>query len=127
MGGARARSGGISGTWVGRRRRGSPAPVCPCASGSGSTTAARDLELVGYIAAMSDWSARLEPVAPDIVAAWRGIEAEQFLSVRREVRRRAGVGTAMVIVEQLEGLAASLGQIGERPPDGSFPQPCREA
>ena len=39
---------------------------------------------------MRDWLAALEPGAPDIVAAWRGIEAGQFLSVRREVRRRGG-------------------------------------
>ena len=40
------------------------------------------------------WIDELEPAAPDIVAAWRGIEEGQFLSVRREVRRRSGAGTA---------------------------------
>jgi hypothetical protein len=76
---------------------------------------------------MLDWSAALEPVAPDVVAAWRGIEAEQFLSVRREVRRRAGPGTAAVILGQLEGIADALIAIVERLPDGAFVMPGGEA
>ena len=57
---------------------------------------------------MSDWAADLEPAAPDIVAAWRGIEAEQYLSVRREVRRRAGRGSAERIVAQLDVVAGTM-------------------
>jgi hypothetical protein len=52
------------------------------------------------------WVTALEPGAPDVVAAWRGIEVGAFLSVRREVRRRAGAGTA-------EGLAVQLGSLAE--------------
>lgn len=56
--------------------------------------------------ARAAWVTALEPVAPDVVAAWRGIEVGAFLSVRREVRRRAGAGTA-------EGLATQLGSVAE--------------
>jgi hypothetical protein len=38
---------------------------------------------------MTGWPRALEGDAQDIVAAYRGIGAEQFVSVRREVRRRA--------------------------------------
>ncbi|HEX7948934.1 MAG TPA: hypothetical protein VF494_01190 [Candidatus Limnocylindrales bacterium] len=36
------------------------------------------------------WLDELEPAAPGPVAAFRGIEARVFLSVRREVRRLGG-------------------------------------
>jgi hypothetical protein len=54
------------------------------------------------------WVAALEPGAPDIVATWRGIDEGAFLSVRREVRRRAGAGTAEAIAGQLAALAEAL-------------------
>lgn len=60
---------------------------------------------------MSDrvpWVAALEPGAPDVVAAWSNIEAGAFISVRREVRRRAGAGTAEAIGAQLAVLAGAL-------------------
>jgi hypothetical protein len=52
------------------------------------------------------WVEALEPGAPDVVAAWRGIDEGAYLSVRREVRRRAGAGTA-------EGLGAQLGTLAD--------------
>ena len=55
-----------------------------------------------------NWVDRLEASAPDIVAAWRGIEAERFITVRREVRRRAGSGSAIGIAAQLATLAEAL-------------------
>jgi hypothetical protein len=55
-----------------------------------------------------DWIDALEPGAPDIVAAWRGIDAGRFVSVRREVRKRAGPGSAEVIATQLAMLAGAL-------------------
>lgn len=58
--------------------------------------------------ARADWVTALEPGAPDVVAAWRGIEVGAFISVRREVRRRAGAGTAEGLAVQLEALAAAL-------------------
>lgn len=46
--------------------------------------------------------------APDIVAAWCSLEAGQLIGVRREVRRRAGDGTAAAIAAQLATLADAL-------------------
>lgn len=74
-----------------------------------------------------DWATDLEPAAPDIVAAWRGIEAEQFLSVRREVRRRAGIGSAARIVAQLEALAGAVVALVEALPEKALRLPGREA
>ena len=62
---------------------------------------------------MSDWATDLEPTAPDIVAAWRGIEARQFLSVRREVRRRAGQGSAERIIAQLDAVVSAIAAVVE--------------
>ena len=58
--------------------------------------------------ATATWVDALEPGAPDIVAAWRGVDAGEFLSVRREVRRRAGQGSAMGTVAQLATLATAF-------------------
>jgi hypothetical protein len=55
-----------------------------------------------------DWVASLERVAPDLVAAWRGIDAGHFLSVRREVRRGAGPGSVERTLAQLDGTANTL-------------------
>ena len=57
---------------------------------------------------MTTWVDSLEPGAPDIVAAWRGIEAGETAEVRREVRRLAGHGTAERLVPQLATLAEAL-------------------
>ena len=55
-----------------------------------------------------DWVAALEPGAPDAVAAWRGIADGRLIAVRREVRRRAGEGTAAGVAAQLAALADAL-------------------
>jgi hypothetical protein len=57
------------------------------------------------------WVEALEPGAPDVVAAWRGIEEGAYLSVRREVRRRAGAGTAEHLATQLGTLADALAAV----------------
>ena len=62
---------------------------------------------------MATWVDALEPGAPDIVAAWRGIDEGEFISVRREVRRRAGLGSADGIVAQLDTLATALAALVE--------------
>ena len=54
------------------------------------------------------WVDRLAPSAPDLVSAWREIEAGRFVTVRREVRRRAGPGTADRIVDQLAATAGAF-------------------
>ena len=68
----------------------------------------------------------LQPIAPDIVAAWRGIEAEEFLSVRREVRRRAGLGSAARVLAQLDAIATAIVALVEALPDGALELPGGE-
>jgi hypothetical protein len=72
------------------------------------------------------WVAALEPAAPDIVAAWRGIDEGRFISVRREVRRRSGAGTAPGTISQLAATARALRGVVERLPDGAFAMPGGE-
>ena len=73
-----------------------------------------------------DWVADLEVVAPDVIPAWRGIEAGQFITVRREVRRRAGPDSAARVVDQLGALAGALIAIVESLPDEAFALPGGE-
>ncbi len=79
------------------------------------------------VGSRTTWIDDLEPDAPDVVAAWRGIEAERFLSVRREVRRRAGAGTAEVLVGQLAATAAALVAVLRSLPGEAFGLPGGEA
>ena len=64
--------------------------------------------------------------APDVVAAWRGIDQGALLSVRREVRRRAGEGSTGLIVPQLAAVAAALASVVESLPEGAFAMPGGE-
>ena len=66
------------------------------------------------------WLDELEAVAPDPVAAYRGIDEGRFLSVRRQVRRRAGEGSAATLVPQLAALADALTEIVGRLPEAAF-------
>ena len=75
---------------------------------------------------MTGWLRALEADAPDIVAAYRGIEAEQFASVRREVRRRAGLGSAGHLVAELSAVADALAAIVARLPEAAFAAPGGE-
>jgi hypothetical protein len=72
------------------------------------------------------WLDDLEERAPDIVAAYRGIDAGRFISVRREVRRRAGQGSAEAVATQLAALAQALRELVERLPDAAFSAPGGE-
>jgi hypothetical protein len=76
---------------------------------------------------MGNWVTALETEAPDIVGAWRGIEAEQFLSVRREVRRRAGPGSATGILAQLDALLTAIVGLVDGLPEDAFALPGGEA
>ena len=76
--------------------------------------------------AMSDWLNDLESGAPDAVAAFRGIEAGRFISVRREVRRRASTGTAEAIAGQLAVVARALTALVETLPEPAFAAPGGE-
>jgi hypothetical protein len=72
------------------------------------------------------WVAELEPGAPDVVAAWRGIDAGRFISVRREVRRRSGGGSAGRTVEQLRATATALRDVVAILPERAFSMPGGE-
>lgn len=76
---------------------------------------------------MIDWVDALEPGAPDIVNAWRGVDAGRFLSVRREVRRGAGEGSALRLAGQLDHLAEALTACVAALPDDAFGSPGGEA
>jgi len=75
----------------------------------------------------SAWLDDLEVGAPDVVASFRGIEAGRFVSVRREVRRRAGMGSAEQIVDQLAAVARALEAIVSDLPGRAFAMPGGEA
>ena len=60
---------------------------------------------------MTDWWRPLEAGAPDIVAAWEGIEAGERDEVRREVGARTVLGSTAGIVSQLATLAAATAEL----------------
>ena len=72
------------------------------------------------------WLDGLEAGASDLVAAFRGIEGGRFISVRREVRRRAGAGSAERVVPQLGVVAAALTAIVADLPERAFAMPGGE-
>ncbi len=80
-------------------------------------------------ATLRPWS-RASPtlalVAPDIVIPWRGIGAGDLASVRREVRRRAGDGSAERVAAQLAAVADALTQVVAALPDPAFSMPGGE-
>lgn len=69
----------------------------------------------------------LRASAPDIVTAWIGIEAGRPIEVRREVRRRAGPGSAERVVPQLAAVADALSAVVAALPDAAFAMPGGEA
>ena len=73
------------------------------------------------------WLDRLEPGAPSAVAAFRGVEAGRFISVRREVRHRAGAGSAGRIAAELAAIAEALTELLERLPEAALMAPGGEA
>jgi hypothetical protein len=77
-------------------------------------------------AALVDRIATLAASAPDVVAAWRGIDEGALISVRREVRRRTGPGTAEGIAAQLGAVAGALLAIVEALPERAFALPGGE-
>jgi hypothetical protein len=77
-------------------------------------------------AALVDRIAALAAAAPDVVAVWRGIDEGALITVRREVRRRAGAGTAEGIAAQLGAVAAALRVVVEALPERAFALPGGE-
>ncbi len=54
------------------------------------------------------WLSSLRSRAPDVVAVWEVMDAGPR-PFRREIRRRAGLGTAAAVLEQQEAVADALG------------------
>ncbi len=80
-----------------------------------------------YAAPMAPgWIDQIAEDAPDVLGAWRGIEAGVFLSVRREVRRRAGPGSTARIVRELDATADALVGAVRALPDAAFALPGGE-
>lgn len=69
----------------------------------------------------------LTGAAPDIIAAWRGIDAGRPIEVRREVRRRAGAGSADRVAEQLRAVADTLASVVGALPERAFAMAGGEA
>jgi hypothetical protein len=74
-----------------------------------------------------DWLAALEAGAPDAVAAFRQLADGRPIAVRREVRRRAGAGTAMAILSQHEAVSHAFAARIETLPAEAFAMPGGEA
>jgi hypothetical protein len=75
-------------------------------------------------------TARIEALgvaAPEIVGAWRGIDEDSSLTVRRQVRARAGAGSAGRIADQLAAVADGLAEAIRDLPDEAFALPGGEA
>ena len=72
------------------------------------------------------WLDDLEERAPDVVATYRNVEAGKFITVRREVRRRTGLGSAPAIVPQLDAIADALTAMVDGLPDAAFSAPGGE-
>lgn len=68
----------------------------------------------------------LAETAPDVAAAWRCVGTGEFLSVRREVRRRGGEGSAASVVRQLAVIAVALTSVVETLPERAFSMPGGE-
>ncbi len=75
---------------------------------------------------MTAWLDALVAGAPNAVAAFRGIEAGRFISVRREVRRRAGPGSTDTSVGELGSLTDALAAAIRRLPDDALRAPGAE-
>lgn len=69
----------------------------------------------------------LADTAPDVVATWRGIAAGRLIEVRREVRRRAGAGSAERVAEQLGAVAGALASVIVSLPEAAHAMPGGES
>lgn len=72
------------------------------------------------------WLDALEPAAPDVVGAFRNVEAGRFIAVRREIRKRMAVGAAPSVVPQLAAIASALDAMVAALPETAFLEPGGE-
>ena len=82
--------------------------------------------ILPIVAGHNDWLVALEVAAPDVVGAFRNVEAGKFITVRREIRKRMAVGSAPTVVPQLAAITDALVAVVETLPDHSFAQPGGE-
>lgn len=71
------------------------------------------------------WLAPLDQSAPDVVACWRVADSPR--GVRRELRARAGAGSAARVLAQQEAIAEALGDALRSLPDAALRMPGGEA
>jgi hypothetical protein len=74
----------------------------------------------------AEWLDALEPDAPDLVGAFRNVEAGKFITVRREIRRRMAPGSAPLVVPQLAAIADALLAMLDRLPEAALTAPGGE-
>lgn len=72
------------------------------------------------------WLDALAREAPDLVGAYRNVEAGKFITVRREIRKRMDVGAAPSVVPQLAAIAAALDAVVAALPEAAFAEPGGE-
>lgn len=84
------------------------------------------IRLFEFVDEPASWLDRLEPGAPDVVAAYRNVDAGRFITVRREVRRRTQAGSAPGVARQLRAVADALDRIVAMLPDVAFDMPGGE-
>lgn len=72
------------------------------------------------------WLDEVEGGAPDIVGVYRNIEAGRFITVRREIRKRMGTGSAPSVVPQLAAIVDAISEIVGRLPEPAFRAPGGE-
>ena len=75
---------------------------------------------------MATWLDDLEPEAPDVVGAYRNLEAGRFITVRREIRTRMAPGSTASVVPQLGATASALVALVNRLPEDAFTRPGGE-
>ena len=78
------------------------------------------------MAGLDHWLDELDGDAPDIVGAYRHVEAGKFITVRREIRKRMATGSAPSVVPQLGAVAAALMAMVDRLPEAAFTAPGGE-
>lgn len=72
------------------------------------------------------WLDALEEAAPDVVGAYRNVEAGKFITVRREIRKRMDVGSAPSVAPQLAAIAGALDALVAILPEQAFAEPGGE-
>jgi hypothetical protein len=77
------------------------------------------------VSSSPEWLTPLETAAPDVVACW--LVADSLRRVRRELRARAGAGSAERVLSQQDAIANALGAALRRLPEAALRLPGGEA